>query len=176
MYRIALRILTAAALTGAVAVAPAVAPIAAPAGDAAAGAGPRTTLTLVVHRCHGCAITPVKAGDGSAPALWQGRTKKVRHGAVHWTMATRHTVGMSFNIVDHHAVALDFMTNIVVAYRGLDVGTRVPAGVAAHKKRANGCWAGTRKASVTLRVRVERFPAPPISRRSSPATASGPIS
>lgn len=154
MYRTILRLLTAAALASAATVPP----TAAPAVDAPEGAAGMTTLTLLVHGCDGCSITPVQAGDGSAPALWQGRTKKVRHGAVRWKVATRHTLGMSFNIVDFDGVALDSMTNIVVAYRGLKVGARVPNGVAAHKKRANGCWAGTRKASVTLRVRVEQFP------------------
>jgi hypothetical protein len=65
---------------------------------------------------------------------------------------------MSFDIFDPGAVALDFMTDIVVAYPGLDVGERVPAGFAKHRKQANACWAGTRRASVTLRVRVEQFP------------------
>lgn len=116
-----------------------------------------TLLTLDVHHCDGCSITPVKAGDGSAPALWRGRTKKVRAGVVHWRVGVRRTVGMSFDIVDPNAVPLDSVTDIVVAYRGLAVGARVPAGVAARKKWANGCWAGTTRRSVTLRVRVEHF-------------------
>lgn len=117
-----------------------------------------TVLTLDVHHCDGCSITPVKAGDGTTSVVWRGKTKKVRGGVVHWRLATGHTVGMSFDIVDPNAVPLDFVTDIVVAYPGLDVGTKVPAGVAARKKRANGCWAGTHRASLTLRVRVERFP------------------
>lgn len=150
MYRKALRVLIAAALAAVVGVAPAV--------DAPAeAAARRTTLTLVVHGCDGCFITPVQAGDGSVSALWRGRTKTVRGGVVHWRVAIRHTVGMSFDIVDPNAVQLDSMTDIVVAYHGLKVGDRVPAGVAARKRFANGCWAGTRKASVTLRVRIEQF-------------------
>ena len=50
------------------------------------------------------------------------------------------------------------MPDIVVAYRGLAVGDRVPTGVAKHKTHATGCWAGTDKTSITLRVRVEHFP------------------
>ena len=121
-------------------------------------AGTNTVLILNVHHCGGCSVTPVKAGDGTVPAVWRGKTKKVRGGVVHWTVAVGHTVGMSFDIVDPNAVPLDSVTNIVVAYRGLDVGARVPAGVAARKKLANGCWAGTQRRSVTLRVRVEHFP------------------
>jgi hypothetical protein len=121
-------------------------------------AGRATVLTLDVHHCGGCSVTPVKAGDGTVPVVWRGKTKKVRGGVVHWTVAIRHTVGMSFDIVDPNAVPLDSVTDIVVAYRGLDVGARVPAGVAARKKWANGCWAGTQRRSVTLRVRVEHFP------------------
>jgi hypothetical protein len=123
-----------------------------------AGAAKRTSLTLRVHGCDGCKIQPVKAGDGSQSALWRGKKKTVRNGVVRWSVTQRHTHGMSFDIVDPHAVALDFMTDIVMAYRGLAVGARVEAGVAKHKKRANACWAGTHRASVTLRVRVEQFP------------------
>ena len=159
MHRTARRILTAAALTAGL-VAPAVlAGAAVGNATAPASAAPRTTeLTLRVHGCDGCTIRPVKAGDGSQVALWRGRTKTVRNGVVHWKVARRHTIGMSFDIVDPQAVDLDFMTNVVVAYRGLAVGARVEAGVAQHKKRANACWVGTHKASVKLRVRVERFP------------------
>ena len=121
-------------------------------------AATRTVLSLKVHHCDGCSITPVKAGDGSGPAVWRGRTKKVRDGVVNWRVAIQHTVGMSFDIVDPQAVPLDSVTDIVVAYRGLDVGARVPPGVAARKKWANGCWAGTQRRSMTLRVRVEHFP------------------
>jgi hypothetical protein len=109
-----------------------------------------------VRGCDGCTITPVDAGPTGT--VWTGKTKKVRAGAVHWRVARRHTIGMSFNIVDPNAVALDFMTNIVIAYRGLQLGERVEHRVAAHKKRANGCWAGTHKPTVKLRVRVEQFP------------------
>jgi hypothetical protein len=66
---------------------------------------------------------------------------------------------MSFDINDPNAVNVGAIPDIVVAYRGVAVGDRVPAGVAQHKKRATGCWAGTHKASITLRVRVEQFPA-----------------
>jgi hypothetical protein len=153
MYRHAVRILAAAALTtAAFAVVPAV--------DGHAQAAARTTsLTLVVHGCEGCAVQPVRAIAGTPVPVWRGKIKKVRNGSVHWKVATRRTVGMSFDISDPNAVNVGAIPDIVVAYRGIAVGERVPAGVAKHKKRATGCWAGTHKASITLRVRVERFPA-----------------
>ena len=153
MHRHALRILTAAALTSAVfAVVPAV--------DGHAQAAVRTTsLTLNVHGCDGCVVQPVRATVGTTVPVWRGKIKKVRNGSVHWTVATRRTVGMSFDISDPNAVNVGAIPDIVVAYRGIAVGDRVPAGVAKHKKRATGCWAGTHKTSITLRVRVEQFPA-----------------
>jgi hypothetical protein len=116
-----------------------------------------TSLTLMVHGCDGCTVQPVRAGITATTPVWRARTKKVRGGSVHWTVSVRHTVGMSFDISDPNAVNVGAMPDIVVAYRGLAVGDRVLAGVARHKKRANGCWAGTQKAAITLRVRVERF-------------------
>ncbi len=116
-----------------------------------------TSLTLTVRGCDGCTIQPVRAGNTSTTPVWRGKTKKVRNGAVHWTVSMRHTVGMSFDISDPTAVNVGAIPDVVVAYRGLAVGDRVPAGVARHKKSASGCWAGTRKAAITLRVRVERF-------------------
>ncbi|MDX6360778.1 MAG: hypothetical protein QOH37_3832 [Nocardioidaceae bacterium] len=151
MYRRAVRILTTSALTAAsFALAPAV--------DGSAQAAVRTTsLTLVVHGCDDCTIQPVRADSNATVPVWRGRMKKVRNGSVHWTVSIRHTVGMSFDINDPNAVNVGAMPDIVVAYRGLAVGDRVLAGVARHKKRANGCWAGTQKRAITLRVRVERF-------------------
>jgi hypothetical protein len=159
MQRTVLRVLPAAVLSAALA-----APIATSA-DAAgtvpaaqSAAAQMTSLTLRVHGCNGCVIQPVRAGDGSHAALWRGKKKAVRKGSVHWNVSQGHTVGMSFDIDDPKQVDLDFMTNIVIAYRGIKVGARVPPGVARHKSHANGCWAGTDRAAVTLRVRVERFP------------------
>jgi hypothetical protein len=146
------------AATGAGAAVPAGA--SAPAGETAAWsarAARTTSLTLTVHGCDGCTIQPVRAGNGTTVPVWRGKTKKVRNGSAHWKVTIRHTVGMSFDINDPDAVNIGVMPDIVVAYRGLAVGDRVPAGVAKHKKKANGCWSGTHKAQVNLRVRVERF-------------------
>jgi len=132
----------------------------APAGETAASsarAARTTSLTLTVHGCDGCTVQPVRAGNGTTVQVWRGKTKKVRNGSAHWKVTIRHTVGMSFDINDPDAVNIGVMPDIVVAYRGLAVGDRVAAGVAKHKKRANGCWAGTHKAEINLRVRVERF-------------------
>src|SRR3954453_7861013 len=135
---------------------------AAPAGETpatSARAGARTTvLTLAVRGCDGCTIQPGRAGNGTTVPVWRGKTKEVRKGSVHWKVSLRHTVGMSFDITDPDAVEIGERPDIVVAYRGIAVGDRVPAGVAKHKKRANGCWAGTHKPSIPLRVRVEPFP------------------
>ena len=151
-----LRGLTAATITAALVV-PAGHQAVAGVDAAASTAAPITSLTLRVHGCEGCTIQPVQARGGSNP-VWRGKIKTVTNGLVHWTTAQRRTVGMSFDIFDPNAVALDFMTDIVIAYPGLDVGERVPAGFAKHHKRANACWAGSRRASVSLRVRVEQFP------------------
>ena len=78
MYRHALRILTAAALTTAVfAVVPAV--------DGHARAAARTTsLTLVVHGCEGCTVQPVRAIDGrpGAPVAREDEEGPERLGAL----------------------------------------------------------------------------------------------
>ena len=172
MYRTILRLLTAAALASAATVPP----TAAPAVDAPEGAAGMTTLTLLVHACDGCSITPVQAGDGSAPALWQGRTKKVRHGAVRWKVATRHTLGMSFNIVDFDGVALDSMTNIVVAYRGLKVGARVPNGVAATRSAPTAVGQVPKRRPSRCVSASNSSPGRPTRHQPSRATGSGPTS
>jgi hypothetical protein len=151
MHRHGLRVVTAAALTAA-------ALAGGPVVDAHARAAVEITrLTLLVHGCDGCTIQPVRAGNGTTVRLWRGEPKKVRRGVVHWKVSTQRTIGMSFDISDPNAVNVGAIPDIVVAYPGLATGDRVPRGVARHKKRANGCWAGTDQASVTLRVRVERF-------------------
>jgi hypothetical protein len=166
MYRHALRILTGITLTTTLtatltATLTTAASSVDPAVDAHAQATARTTsLTLIVHGCDGCIVQPVRATQATPEIpVWRGKMKRVRNGSVHWNVATRRTVGMSFDINDPNAVNVGAMPDIVVAYRGIAVGDRVPAGVAKHKKHATGCWAGTHKPSITLRVRVEQFPA-----------------
>jgi hypothetical protein len=64
---------------------------------------------------------------------------------------------MSFELRPRWSTA-DWITNVVTRYAHERVGRHVSAETAAHKQRAYGCWAGTSRRHVTLRVRAVKFP------------------
>ncbi|HET7357569.1 MAG TPA: hypothetical protein VFJ09_12915 [Nocardioidaceae bacterium] len=124
---------------------------------ASAGSVPKTRITLRVDRCVHCPVMLVQAFSGPDGHVWQTRQHRVRAGWVSFTVPTRRTVGMSIDLYPRWS-KFEAHTNVVIRYARTRVGQRVDAATARHKRRAEGCWAGTTASQVTLRVRVIRFP------------------
>jgi hypothetical protein len=83
----------------------------------------------------------------------------VRDGRATFVLPAARTKGLSFEIYAPWDNACDCNTNIVTRYRGINRGERLPDTVARHKRKAEGCWAGTNASRFTMTVHVARFKA-----------------
>ena len=124
--------------------------IAPQAGDAAAA---RTAVTIQVHGCNGCELTPVnfRTQRGYTPHT-------VRSGLVRFTLPSGATRGLGFlvtNSAPHAATQARYLA--VARYRGKAAGRPVSATYAAHAGRATQCWAGTSRSRTTLKLTVRHF-------------------
>lgn len=121
-------------------------------------AGPTTTVTLAVTGCNGCRVTPVWYPSASEPAdYWVGPTRSVRRGIVRFTIARRHTFGLSFRIRDPRAVRDRGVPVIVMRYGQRRAGSPVSARAARNATIAYHCYAGTRRDRIRIPVTVDRF-------------------
>lgn len=125
----------------------------------AAGRGsvPTTRIRLRVRSCAHCPVMLMQAVPEPDGHVWRTRQHRVRDGWVAFTVPTRRTVGMSIDL-DPRWSKFEAHTNVVIRYAHARVGQRIDVATARHKRRAEGCWAGTTAAKVTLRVRVVKFP------------------
>ena len=119
----------------------------------------KTTLVLKVPSCPKCTIDLTRAITGHQK-VWRSKNHHVRDGKVTFVLPTARTKGLSLEIYAPWDNACDCNTNIVTRYRGVDPGERLTDTVARHKRRAEGCWAGTTASRFTMTVHVARFKAP----------------
>jgi hypothetical protein len=128
-------------------------------GLGARGQQQQTTLVLKVPSCPRCTIDLAHAISGHQK-VWRSKNHHVRDGKVTFVLPTARTKGLSFEIFAPWDNACECNTNIVTRYRGIDRGNRVTDMVARHKRKAEGCWAGTAASTFTMTVHVARFKAP----------------
>ena len=150
------------ALAGAALIASMLAPTAgaavAPVGDDRAAAAAKTRLTFTVDDCEGCEISLISAKENAAGDgldVWQSKTREVVDGEVTFKLATKHTWGLSANVVAPWEGGLGYVTNLVWRYNGEGVGDAVSLDEAVTKRRASACWEGTRQRTVTVPIVVE---------------------
>lgn len=117
----------------------------------------RTTLTVVVRGCDRCTVQVQHAIDGEAGHVWTSHRKRVGpdHRVV-FRLRTALTHGASFVFGAPWAGNTGAVPNVVTRYAGHRVGTAVDRHDARHGRRAEGCWAGTRRDAARLRFRVNR--------------------
>jgi hypothetical protein len=124
-----------------------------------ARAATTTTVTLKVPTCEGCRIQLFRAVRG-VPTIWQSRVKVVRDGMVSFTMANRNTHGMSMTVTAPWEGNTGYVTQAAFRYNGQSVGSTVGFALARTKTRAAGCWAGTKRSAITLRLGVRKVTVP----------------
>jgi hypothetical protein len=88
---------------------------------------------------------------------WSSRTHHVRGGRVTFTVASRHTRGMTFILDPRWANVTDAVTDVVTRYAHTTPGQVISNDVAKNKKRATPCWSGTTQPRVVMQVRVVTF-------------------
>jgi hypothetical protein len=125
----------------------------------AARATTTTTVTFKVATCEACRIQLFHAVRGSA-TVWQSRVKVVRDGMVRFTIAKRNTHGMSMSVRAPWEGDTGYVTMAAFRYNGQAVGSRVGFTLARTKTSAAGCWAGTARDALTLRLGVRKVTVP----------------
>ena len=137
----------------------------APAGQSASAAAPTarvptTRITLRVKHCRRCPVYLQQALDDGT--YWTSKTHRVRAGHARFRVPTKRTHGLTFVFVPRWDDASNAVTNVVTRYANTRVGDNISNRVAAHKRRATACWAGTDARRVRMVVRAVRFQAPAI--------------
>jgi hypothetical protein len=123
----------------------------------ASASRPTTRLTIHVAGCSTCRVTLVQAIP-RGPS-WHSRAKRVGSDhVVTFTVPTRRTHGMSFEVRAPWESFTDSVLNVVTRYATERPGEHWSAHRAKHAQRAYGCWAGTTHRRASLRFRVARFP------------------
>lgn len=112
----------------------------------------RTKIVLRVSDCDGCTVRPFNFRTQTS----LGGEKIVADGRVVYRMRTAATRGLGIYVISPDS-ELGAENLAVVRYKGKQPGDRVSVKSSAKAKRATQCWAGTKQARVTLRMRVHHF-------------------
>jgi hypothetical protein len=114
---------------------------------------PVTQLTLKIKDCEGCEVGLASYLQGSMD-VWQSKPQEVSNGAVTFAVPASRTTGLSITVRAPWEGATGHVTNVVLRYKGVHVGTKVGFDQARKFRRAGGCWAGTSDSAITFRVKV----------------------
>lgn len=134
----------------------------APQADAApdrADQATRTALTFTIDDCEGCRVQlhqGLDRGRGEQPLMWESAVRTVRGGKVTFPVRTKRTWGMSVTVRAPWEGHTGYLTTVAFRYAGKRVGQPVSFAEARAADAASACWAGTRRAKVTVPVVVER--------------------
>jgi hypothetical protein len=124
----------------------------------ATAASTRTTLVIRVVGCPTCEVNLARAFSGT-DIYWRSRAKLVGsdHKVVFYPRTSK-TRGLSFEIhAPWESSATNEIRNVVTRYAGQHTGHRRSERRAKRSRHAYGCWAGTKRTSVTLHFRVAKF-------------------
>lgn len=127
-------------------------------GSAPRAGGHRTALTFEVPGCEGCRFQLYQGWETSdgRPTAWISREKKVRDGVVSFDPRSKHTFGMTATVIAPWEGQTGYLTTVVFRYGHEQVGDAVSFREARSKKRATGCWEGTRRDALTIPVVVRK--------------------
>jgi hypothetical protein len=148
-----------------------------PGSEAAAGtsthravpAGQRTSVAFLVDGCNRCHVRLYQAVEGRQH-VWESRTHRVRDGRVSFDVPTRRTHGLSASLMAPWEGNTGAVTQIVFRYDHEQVGSTVDDREARGKRRASGCWAGTKDKQVLLPLTVRKARIPGVD--GTPTTAA----
>lgn len=125
---------------------------------ASAASANRTKLVVRVAGCPTCKVNLTRAFSGTS-TYWRGKAELVGsdHQVVFHPLTSR-TRGLSFEVsAPWESPAAERQLNVVTRYSGQSAGETWSVKKAKAAKRAYGCWAGTKRASVTLHFRIASF-------------------
>jgi hypothetical protein len=88
--------------------------------------------------------------------LWSSKEKKVKNGAVTFTVPTDRTAGLSIAVSPPGEGAVPYQTLVALRYTGFAPGAKSSYSDINSARRASGCWAGTTADAATLKIVVKK--------------------
>jgi hypothetical protein len=134
-----------------------------------APAGQRTSVAFLVDGCNRCHVRLYQAVEGRQ-RVWESHTHRVRDGRVSFGVPTRRTHGLSASLSAPWEGSTGAVTQIVFRYAHEQAGSEVGDREARGKRRASGCWAGTKDRQVLLPLTVRKARIPGVD--GTPTTAA----
>lgn len=124
----------------------------------------RTALTFTIDDCEGCEVQLHQVlpgvdnsdGDARRPRTWASAPATVQDGRVTFRVPAKRTWGMSVTVEAPWEGHTGYLTTVAFRYAGKRVGQPVTLREARAADAASACWAGTRRARVTVPIVVER--------------------
>jgi hypothetical protein len=129
------------------------------ASGASEGAGARATTTAVtvaIRSCEGCEVTLISYTAEDPSSGWASDPHVVANGKAAFVVPTDKTLGLTVAVRTPWEGHLGYTTMAVMRYQGLTVGDRIGFNRARTMRKASGCYAGTAKKELLLRLKVRR--------------------
>lgn len=129
----------------------------APSGAAETGAQAKTTVvTVAIGSCEGCEVMLISYTAEDPENGWASDPHTIANGKAAFVVPTDKTLGLSVAVDTPWEGHLGYTTMAVMRYQGLTVGDRIGFNRARTMKKASGCYAGTAKKELLLRLKVRR--------------------
>ena len=129
----------------------------APSGAAETGAQAKTTVvTVALRSCEGCEVMLISYTAEDPENGWASDPHTIANGKAAFVVPTDKTLGLSVAVDTPWEGHLGYTTMAVMRYQGLTVGDRIGFNRARTMRKASGCYAGTAKKELLLRLKVRR--------------------
>jgi hypothetical protein len=115
-----------------------------------------TAVTVAIRSCEGCEVTLISYTAEDPSSGWASDPHLIANGKAAFVVPTDKTLGLSVAVETPWEGHLGYTTMAVMRYQGLTVGDRIGFNRARTMKKASGCFAGTAKKELLLRLKVRR--------------------
>jgi len=115
-----------------------------------------TVVTVAIKDCEGCEVLLLSYTAEDPDSGWSSETHAIADGKAEFVVPTDKTLGLSVAVDTPWEGHLGYTTMAVMRYQGLTVGDRIGFNRARQMKKASGCYAGTTKKELLLRLKVRR--------------------
>jgi hypothetical protein len=115
-----------------------------------------TAVTVAIRSCEGCEVTLISYTAEDPGSGWASDPHLIANGKAAFVVPTDKTLGLSVAVETPWEGHLGYTTMAVMRYQGLTVGDRIGFNRARTMKKASGCFAGTAKKELLLRLKVRR--------------------
>src|SRR5215213_8773488 len=115
-----------------------------------------TAVTVAIKACEGCEVMLLSYTAEDPDSGWSSESHAIVDGKATFVVPTDKTLGLSVAVDTPWEGHLGYTTMAVMRYQGLTTGDRIGFNRARQMKKASGCYAGTTKRELLLRLKVRR--------------------